>query len=60
MSKMYIRVDDDETTNNSTGRLSSSRLPRGVREMDSADLANKMCELRQQLDEVFSKVETVG
>ncbi|QTR49757.1 Pepco domain-containing protein [Candidatus Thiothrix anitrata] len=32
----------------------------GIREIDSAELANKMQELSEQLSEVFSKVETVG
>ncbi|MEB4589964.1 hypothetical protein VSS37_03140 [Candidatus Thiothrix sp. Deng01] len=64
MSKMYIRVaDEEEATLTSSGTLSGRggrKLPPGIKEIDSAELASKMQELSQQLSEVFSKVETVG
>jgi hypothetical protein len=62
MSKMYIRVDDETEENTSGGRLSGKRekLPPGIREIDSAQLADKMQELSEQLTEVFGKVENVG
>ena len=64
MSKMYIRVaDEDESVPTSSGTLSGRggrSLPPGIREIDSAELANKMQELSEQLGEVFGKVETIG
>ena len=63
MSKMYIRVADENeaarTPSCTLGR-GGRNLPPGIREIDSAELANKMQELSEQLSEVFSKVETVG
>lgn len=63
MSKMYIRVADENEaarTPSSTLGRGGRNLPPGIREIDSAELANKMQELSEQLSEVFSKVETVG
>lgn len=66
MSKLQIRIDDEkgnnETYRSGGGRLSGSnkKLPPGIREIDSAQLAGKMQELSEQLTEIFGKVDDVG
>lgn len=60
MSKMYIRVDNDDSGQKSTGRLSGRGLSPGVAEIDTAALAGKMQELSQQLEEVFGQIGDVG
>lgn len=61
MSKMYIRVNDDESSNSQEyGRLSEGDSSPGIRAIDSAELAEKMKELSTQLSEVFGEIDTVG